>query len=169
MIGTEQRAFTRNKVEAPLQFKMPETEELAVTRLLNFCQGGIYFESHLPLVPDYETTIVMPDLLSKSPTSSTYACYSVRIRWCNKLKKLRDRKFGIGAQLLNKVEDDVVKAKSLESNSTCDLCDQSIIGGSVCRIEGAVCLCLPCYKHLEGLPEGPARQSILKYINRSVL
>ena len=168
MIVTEQRAFTRYKVEATLQFTMPETEKLAVTRLLNFCQGGIYFESYLPLVPDYETTIVMPDLFTNSPTSSTYACYSARIRWCSEIKELRNRKFGIGAQLFDKVED-VIKAKSLESNSTCDLCDQLIIEWSVCRIEGNVCLCLPCYKHLEGLPDGPARESIIKYINRSVL
>jgi hypothetical protein len=168
MIGTEQRAFTRNAVEVSLQFKIPETEELAVTRLLNFSQGGIYFESYLPLVPDYVTTIVMPDLLAKSPAPDTYAGYRVRIRWCNELKKLRDLKYGIGAQLLEKTEE-LTKAKSLESNSACDLCDQLIEGGSICRIEGSGCLCLPCYKHLEGIPEGPARESILSFINRSVI
>jgi len=168
MISTEQRAFTRNEVEVPLQYTVPETKELAVTRLLNFCQGGIYFESHLPLVPDCETTILMPDLLAKSPPPNTYAGYRVRIRWCNELKNLRDLKYGIGAQLLDKIED-LTKAKSLESNSTCDLCDGLIEGASICRLKGTGCLCLPCYKHLEGLPEGPARESILRYINRSIL
>ena len=168
MVSIEQRAFTRNKVDVPLQYTVPKTKELAVTRLLNFCQGGIYFESHLPLAPDCETTIVIPDIFAKSPDLDTHVSYNVRIRWCKEYEEPRDSVFGIGAQLLDKIEY-ITKAKSLESNSTCDLCDQLIVGESVCRLEGAVCLCLPCYKHLEELPEGPARESVLRYINRSVL
>ena len=168
MISAEQRAFTRNEVEVPLQFKRPETEELAVARLFNFSQVGIYIESHLPLVPGYETTIVMPDLLAKSPAPNTYAGYRVRIRWCNELKKLRDLRYGIGAKLLKKTEELMI-TKSLESNSICDLCDRLIEGGSICRIKGSVCLCLPCYKHLERSPAGPVRESILRFINRNVI
>ncbi len=168
MASAEQRAFTRNEVEVSLQFKTPETEELAVTRLLNFCQGGIYFESHLPLVPGYEKTIVMPDLLAKSPDPDTYAGYRVRIRWCDELKKLRDLRYGIGAKLLKKIEAPT-KTKSLESTSICDLCDRLIEGRSVCRIKGSGCLCLPCYKHLERSPAGPARESNLKFIDRTVI
>ena len=168
MIYKEKRAFTRKEVIVPLQFTLSETQGLAVTRLLNFSQDGICFESHLPLEIDSETTIVMPDLLAKSPTPNSYAGYKMRVRWCNELKKLGDLKFGIGAQFLGKIED-LTKAKSLEVNSTCDLCDRTIEGGSICRIEGDGCICLPCYKHLEGLPEGPARESILRFIDRNII
>lgn len=168
MNSRDQRAFNRIQVEVPLQFTMPITEDLAVTRLLNYCQGGVYFESHQPLAPDDETKIVMPDLLAESPATNTYAGYIVRVRWCNEIKKLPEPKFGIGAQLLEKIEN-LKKAKSLATYSTCDLCDQLIEGESVCRIEGTGCLCLPCYKHLERLPDGPTRKSILRYIERNIL
>jgi hypothetical protein len=168
MISRDQRAFNRIQVEVPLQFTMPKTEELAVTRLLNYCQGGIYFESTQPLAPDDETKIVMPDLLAKTPATNTYAGYRVRVRWCNEIKESPEPKFGIGAQLLDKIEN-LKKAKSLAKNSTCELCDRLIEGESICRIEGTGCLCLPCYKHLEGLPDGPAREVILRYIDRNIL
>jgi hypothetical protein len=40
-----QRTFPRKEVEALLRFKLPETEALSVTRLQNYCNDGVYFES----------------------------------------------------------------------------------------------------------------------------
>ena len=81
MMNSNRRAFTRNQVEAPLQLKIPETEALAVTHLHNYCPGGVYFESHLQMALDDETTVVIPDLLAESPAPGAYASYHVRIRW----------------------------------------------------------------------------------------
>jgi PilZ domain len=167
MVHPTQRAFDRNEVEAPLQFKIPETDALAVTRLYNICQGGIYFESQQPMEPGHETTIVIPDLLAPSPAPDAYAGYRVRIRWCNELKN-HEPTYGIGAQLLAKTEE-LKKTAILEMPFGCELCGRNLRKGSICSVKGTVCLCLPCYKHLEKIPEGSVRESILRFIDGNVI
>ncbi|MGD9072752.1 MAG: hypothetical protein PVI69_13385, partial [Desulfobacterales bacterium] len=83
MVNIEKRSFARNLMEAPLQFKISETESLAATRLYNVGQGGVYFESPWSMVPDHETTIVIPDILAEPSVPGAYAGYRARIRWCN--------------------------------------------------------------------------------------
>jgi PilZ domain len=167
MIHPTQRAFDRNEVEAPLQFKIPETDALAVTRLYNVCQGGVYFESQLPMEPGHETTIVIPDLIAESAAPGVYAGYRVRIRWCNELKK-QEPKYGIGAQFLAKTEE-LKKAAVLKRPLGCELCGRGLGAGCICHNDGTVCLCLTCYKHLEGIPEGSVRESILRFIDGNVI
>jgi hypothetical protein len=168
MVNPDQRAFVRNEVEAPLQFKIPEKEALAVTRLYNVCVGGVYFESHLPMMRDHETTIVIPDLLAGAPAPEALAGYRVRIRWCNELRKQRAIQYGIGAQFLEKTEE-LAEAVAIERHLGCELCGRTLKGGSICRINGTVCLCLPCYKHLEKIPGGSVRESILRFIDGNVI
>jgi hypothetical protein len=169
MMNPNQRAFTRSEVETPLQFAIPETEAFAVTRLHNYCQGGVYFESYLPMAPGYETTVVIPDLLAESPASGAYASYHVRVRWCNDLKGKHAVKYGIGAEFLEKSEELPTVEPIERYHSECDLCDRELEGGSICRIDGTRCLCLPCYKHLEKIPAGPVRESIFRFIDRNVI
>jgi hypothetical protein len=169
MVIHNQRAFTRNEVEAPLRFKLPEREALSVTRLQNYCKGGVYFESHLPLAPGFETTIVIPDLLAESPDPSDFTSYHVRICRCNQLKGKQTVRYGIGAEFLEKCEELPIIASSESYRSECDLCDRELEGQSICRIDGTRCLCLSCYKHLEKIPPGQVRESILRFIDRNVI
>jgi len=165
MANTEQRAFARNQTEAPLQLKIPGKDVFAVNRLYNFCQEGVYFESHHPIEPDKETTIVMPDLLAESPTLTDYVGYRVQIRWCNKLQQKRELKYGVGARLLVKTNDLTKAAALLRQHSGCDFCGQKLMEGSICRINGTACLCLACYEKLEKRSSGPLKNSIWKFID----
>src|SRR5512134_2510980 len=130
MLNT-QRASDRNEVEAPLQFQIPEKGALAVTRLYNFGQGGVYFQSPLPMEPGHETNIVIPDFRVESPTPDIYAGYRVRICWCNELKQ-KELTYGIGAQFLAKTEE-LKRAPALENPLGCELCSRSLQRGSICR------------------------------------
>jgi len=121
------------------------------------------------MVPDYETTIVIPDLFAELPAPDVYAGYHVRIRWCNEIKKQPALKYGIGAQFLEKTEELTKVAALLRHCSECDLCDQRPKGGIICRINDSVCLCLPCYEHLGIIPPGPLRESVLRFIYRNVV
>jgi hypothetical protein len=168
MLTHNQRAFIRNQVEALLRFKIPETEALSVTRLQNYCKGGVYFESHLPMASGYETTIVIPDLLAESPAAGDYVSYQVRVSWCNEIQRKNTVKYGIGAKFLGKCEKPLTTGAIEMNLSECDLCDRELKWESICRIDGTRCLCLPCYKHLEKIPTGPVRDSILRFIDRNI-
>jgi hypothetical protein len=169
MVVSNQRAFNRKKVEAPLQFSIPGTDALAVTRLFNYCPGGLYFESHLPMTPDKETTVVIPDLLAEHPAPGAYAGYYVRIRWCNSIAGQRALAYGIGAAFLER-NAELPAALAIERHtSECDLCDRVMEEGSVCRVDGTRCLCLPCYKHLEKIPSGALRNAVWRFIDRNVI
>ena len=168
MLTQYQRAFTRNQVEAPLWFKIPETEALTVTRLQNYCEDGVYFVSHLPMAYGYEMTIVIPDLLAETPAPGDYASYLVRVRWCNEIKGKSTVKYGIGAKFLEKCEEPPAPGAIETYRSECDLCDREMEGENICRIDGTRCLCLQCYKHLEKIPAGPLRESILRFIDRNI-
>lgn len=152
------RAWIRSEVETSLRYLVSGSRELADACLYNCCPGGIYFESHLPMAPDSETTIVMPDLLAKSPVPDGYAVYRTKIRWCRELEKEQPHKFGIGAQFLEKQEAFVSSASPETFYMECDCCSQSLEEGCTCRIRDGVCLCLPCYRDLQKIPDGPVRQ-----------
>lgn len=168
MGNPNQRAYRRIQVEASLQFRVPETEALAVGRLHNYCTGGVYFESPLPMSTDCETAIVIPDLLAVSPAHNAWAAYKVRIRWCNGLKAEQGFKFGIGAAFLDQCEPMPTAAIVEQCYSVCDLCDRELKGECTCRLDGNRRLCLPCYKHVEKIPAGPLRESILRFIDRNI-
>jgi hypothetical protein len=169
MATHNQRTFARNEVEALLWFKMPEKEALSVTRLKNYCKGGVYFESHLPLARGNETTVVIPDLLAESPAPGDVVGYSVRICWCNELKVKHAVRYGIGAEFMEKIKAWPTSVAVELDRSECDLCDRRVEGESICRIDGTRCLCLSCYKHLEKIPPGPIRESILRFIDRNII
>jgi hypothetical protein len=164
----EHRAFARNQFVAPLQLKMPKMEAIAFTHLYNFCRGGIYFESHLPILPGYETTVAVPDILYEPTAAGAYGAYRVRIRWCSELAK-KSAKYGMGAQVLTKTEE-LTKAVALADHFLdCDLCDQRLEGEGVCYYKDMVCLCIPCCEHLKRFPAGILRESIMRFVYRNVV
>jgi hypothetical protein len=169
MVNIEKRSFMRDQMEAPLQFKIFETEALAATRLYNVSQGGVYFESPWSMVPDYETTIVIPNILTKPSVPGAFAGYRARIRWCNELSQQHPNKYGIGVQFLRQTEELTKTAAFAEYCSECDLCDRRLTGNGICVINGPRCLCIPCHEHLANIPDGPLRASIMRYIDRNVI
>ncbi|MGA9233293.1 MAG: hypothetical protein WBV91_00595 [Desulfobacterales bacterium] len=116
----------------------------------------------------YEMTIVIPDLLAETPAPGDYASYLVRVRWCNEIKGKSTVKYGIGAKFLEKCEEPPAPGAIETYRSECDLCDREMEGENICRIDGTRCLCLQCYKHLEKIPAGPLRESILRFIDRNI-
>jgi hypothetical protein len=169
MKNVEKRTPTRNQLEAPLQFKIPESEALAATRLYNVSQGGVYFISPWSMVPNSETTIVIPDILAEPNVFGVYTGYRARICWCNELPQKHANKYGIGVQFLKQTEELTKVAAIAENCTECDLCDRLLTERGVCVLDGARCLCIPCFEHLKNIPDGPLRVSIMRYIDRNVI
>ena len=164
-----QRLFSRSEIEVSLQFLIPETQNIATARLYNFCQNGVYFQSHVPMESGQETTIVIPDLIAEAPAFDSCSGYRIQVRWCKPLPKLKSPNFGIGSQLLEKTDGFLKSATPERFYLECDLCGRVLNEWCACRISGAVCLCLECYKHLQTDLAGPMHKSVLRFIERNVV
>jgi hypothetical protein len=164
-----QRFFSRSEVELPLQFLIPDTQNIVTARLYNFCQNGVYFQGHLPMEPGQETTIVIPDVIAYAPAIDSCSGYRIQVRWCKQLQKQKSPNFGIGAQLLEKTDGSFKSATPERFYLECDLCGRVLSEWCACRISGAVCLCLSCYKHLQTDLSGHLHTSVLRFIERNVV
>jgi hypothetical protein len=121
------------------------------------------------MVPNDETTIVIPVVLGESLVTGAYDTYRVRICWCKKIKK-QTLKYGMGVQFLAKIEGlmkDADLADHYSQCDLCDLCDQRLEGEGVYYFNDMVYLCLPCYEHLKRYPTGILRESIISFIYRN--
>jgi hypothetical protein len=164
-----QRLFSRSEVEVHLQFLIPETQNIATARLYNFCQNGVHFQSDMSMEPGQETTIVIPDVIAEAPAVDSCSGYRIQVRWCKQLQKQKSPSFGIGAQLLEKTDVFLKTATPERFYVECDLCGRVLNEWCACRISGAVCLCLACYKHLQTALSGSLHKSVLRFIERNVV
>ncbi len=69
--------------------------------VINYSDGGLYFESDALITPGAVIYLGLCDS-PYYPSSTTYECHRVKIRWCKDLYR-SDYKFGYGAQHLDPI------------------------------------------------------------------
>lgn len=168
MAVNEKRSYARQSVDTPLYYSVPQEDRFGVARLLNISPQGVLFESHQPLEPGQDIQLVLPKLPAYALLQNAYAGYQASIRWHAERSRKRRPSYGIGVQLLGKIEE-MERFSILEEPIECDLCCKPFQTGSILRWREAVRLCTGCSDHLASIPEGVIRSSVLRFLDGNVL
>jgi hypothetical protein len=168
MVANEKRSCVRRSVDTPLYFDLPREDRSGVARLLNISPQGVFFESDHPVKPGQDIHLVVPSMPSEALLQSPYAAYQASTCWYAELSHKRRPSYGVGAQLLDKIEE-MKRFSVLEQPIECDLCCKSFQTGSILRWGQTVRLCTSCSDHLAGIPEGVIRSSVLRFLDGNVL
>jgi hypothetical protein len=51
----------------------------------------------------------------------------------------------------------------------CDLCDEKGAADSISIANGMLCLCIPCDGHLETVPAGVVKESLIRFLAGNVV
>ena len=162
------RKCERHQSEAPVQYVYRQPDLYYNSRVLNYCEDGMYFESIQPLELNSQVRIIMPNYSSEASGPEAFQSYLAEIRWCQKIPDEKPSQFGVGVEILEKSYERLTKIEP-QSRQTCDRCDALLTTASVCRINGSICLCPDCFDRLEEIPEGRVKSDIKRILDRNVL
>ncbi len=161
------REFDRDSIFSPLQYEIPGSGQVTIARMYNISRGGAYFETICPLSPEDDIDIVMP-IAPYRPGGGDCTGYLARIRWCSRLGSSRRYRFGIGAAFLK--EKPLTSIPPVFSHPRrCDMCGERLERDAICRIDGALCLCVECSIHIDELPDGTVRECVARFLDGNVL
>ena len=162
------RIFPRSHYEAPIQYVHMQPDRYYNSRMYNFSDGGLYFESLQPLALNSQINIIMPNYSQDASGPEAFQTYLAVIRWCRKISGEKSPQFGVGVEILEKSHARVTNIEK-QKRHTCDLCDKLLLEASVCRIDGSICLCPDCFDRLDEIPEGQVKSGIKRLLDGNVL
>ncbi len=168
MQSPSRRKCERHPTEAPVQYVYQQPDRYYNSRVLNYSEDGMYFESIQPLELHSQVRIIMPNYASDASGPDAFQSYLAEIRWCQKTPDERSPQFGVGVEILEKSHERLTNIAKPVSQ-TCDRCDAVLSTASVCRIDGSICLCSDCFDYLDEIPEGKVKSDIKRILDRNVL
>jgi hypothetical protein len=163
-----QRSHERSAVTIPLQYRIPESDQLSITQLFNISKGGLYFETYRPMESNLKIEVLRTRLPDETHTPGAYVGHEAKIRWCCELQQHRRKRYGVGIQFLRETRVPSCLL-NLEMPYRCDLCDRKISDEIICRTDLMAFLCPPCFKHLDTIPEGTVKKNIIRSLIGNVL
>ena len=168
MITHSRRNFLRKPYEAPIQYLYMQQDRYYNSRMYNFSEGGLYFDSLQPLEPNSKINIIMPNYSPETDGPEAYRSYLAVIRWCQKISEEKSSQFGVGVKILERSHERTTNIEP-QQRQTCDLCDKLLLMASVCRIDGSICVCPDCFDRLDDMPEGNIKSGIKRILDGNVL
>ena len=164
-----QRSHERSVVKIPLQYRIPDSDHLGITQLFNISEGGLYFETYRPMESSLKLEVLRTWLPEGTHTPDAYLGHEARVRWCRELQQHRRQRYGVGIQFLRETRVPSCLLNLEPPPYRCDLCDRKITDEIICRRDLMVFLCPPCFKHLDTMPEGTVKESIIRFLIGNVL
>lgn len=64
---------------------------------------------------------------------------------------------------------DAPAGNTVQRLKACDMCGRETPETSLCRVDGTICLCQSCWRHLEKIPAGIVKDSLLRFLNGNVI
>ena len=101
-INMEKRTFERHFKEASIVCAFFNSNKYCEARMLNYCEGGLYFESAFPFKPGTSIYIRIEEFSRKASHSPLYRGYRTvtlgEVKWCKEVSDSESYKFGIGVR-----------------------------------------------------------------------
>ena len=168
MSAFTKRAYSRDAYEAPIMYANYDTENYYQAKMYNSSAGGMYFESDHSIKPKSDICIKMINYRADKSGPEAYKAYRAKVRWCKKIDKGDNSRYGIGIQYL--VKSHTVYGGNVHgSTSSCDLCGERMRSGEIHETDDFICLCINCFKYLDELPEGKIKESIKEFLTGNVI
>jgi hypothetical protein len=163
------RFHERSVIKIPLAYRTPEPDHFGITRLLNISEGGLYFETYRPMESNLNIEVFRTKLPKENQTPGAFVGHKARILWSSELHQHRRQRYGVGIQFVNEAHVPSYLPNFESSSYRCDLCDQISNDEIIWRKDLYVFLCPPCFKHLDSIPDGTQKESIIRFLIGNVL
>jgi hypothetical protein len=150
MSVTTQRAFTRNKYQAPIHFSYPAADHQHEGEMVDSSIGGMGFVTSLELRPGDGILIHMVDMAPDPYWPEARSDYYAEVRWCRQQAGEPASLYRVGVRFL--VE-------------TCRLCDETMY---LISPEGRQ-VCDQCRDRFCSLSDGTITECIEKFLMGNVL
>ena len=166
MFKTDQRAYPRTALEAPIQYAILDSRQATqfhCARMLNYSTEGICYEIHQPLDTHTEVCVVMHESAPGQSDGGECPSYLTLIQWARPASPPLRHRFSAGARIIDR-NYKLVNAEKEELMRTCDLCGA---WQSICHLTGQhqdLQLCNPCDKYCQSIPEGPPLRSLERFL-----
>ncbi|MFP4032985.1 MAG: PilZ domain-containing protein [Desulfococcaceae bacterium] len=167
----DRRAHKRVSCEVPALLAAEHSESYRESRLRNFSGDGIYFETAEPFLPD---SMVRIRVTGDSPGGNgpeAFQWYLANIRWRQSIEEKDQVLFGFGAKIMQRSN------KSLENVSWASILDRDLRDDRHPRFDRRINSDFVVFcddgddgdDHLAGEPDGPVKQSLIRFLNGNVL
>lgn len=98
----EKRAFERHFQETNIVCALFNTNKYHQAKMLNYCEGGLYFESAFPFKPGTTIYVRIEEFSRKDSHSTLYCGHRTvtlgEVKWCKEISAPESYKFGIGVR-----------------------------------------------------------------------
>ena len=98
----EKRTFERHDLEARIVCAYFNTNKYTQAKLLNYCEGGLCFESDIAFKPNASIYIRIEKLSLKASESSLHDGFRTttigEVKWCKAISVPEFYKFGVGVK-----------------------------------------------------------------------
>jgi hypothetical protein len=168
MIPRSQRLFTRRNCRLPIQYRTTENTAYCDSVMYNCSRTGIYFEACDRVVPDETLHIAIPTYSHALEGIEKYPYYVAKAVWCQQIPDDANPRYGCGSVLLKRSR--YAGGSKLESIChTCDLCQKMIPCVNLSKTDDFIYLCVSCANHLERIPDGSTKRSIMRFLSGNVV
>ena len=167
-MGTHSERAPRTSYEAPIQYFHAQSDHYYNSRMYNFSEGGLYFESLQALEPDSKINIMMPNYSPETAGPEAFQSYLAEIRWCQDRSDQKLSRYGVGVRILEKSHSRFIQTEP-RNRLSCDMCGKRFDAASICLMDGSICLCPHCFQRLDTMPEDHIKSSIKRFLIGNVL
>ena len=167
-MGTHSKRPSRTSYEAPIQYFHSQSDHYYNSRMYNYSEGGLYFESFKALAPDSKINIIMPNYSPDTSGPEAFHSYLAEIRWCQDRSDPKLSRYGVGVRILERSHSRHPHTEP-QKRQFCDLCGKRFDAASICLMDGSICLCPLCFEHLDSMPEDHIKSDIKRLLIGNVL
>ncbi len=162
------RVYKRTAVDVPFQYRISKSSPFRISRLINVSEGGLCFETERPIASNTTIEVLTSKRPDKTHKGDPHLSCRARIRWCRKLERHHRQRYGIGVEFYKAplLLPDLPPPGRIHR---CDFCDEKAAADIICSTHGVLCLCPPCDGHLEAVPAGRVKESLVRFLAGNVV
>jgi len=168
IMSPTQRAHQRIAINTPIQYAPSQSDDFRSSRLLNFSEGGMCFQTVQQLEPLEEVSIIVKNYDPGQFGPQGYRSYLTRVCWIQPLSALKSGRFATGTRIIARSHE-VLTQLTRRDFKNCDLCGLLMTVHQLKSIDAGVHLCEACHQFYLSIPEGSLRQSLKRLLLGNVV
>jgi hypothetical protein len=163
-----QRAHHRIAINTPIQYAPSQSDDFRSSRLLNFSEGGMCFQTAQQLGLLEEVSVIVKNYDPGQFGPQGYRSYLTRVCWIQPISALESVRFATGTRIIARSHE-VLTQLSRRDFKNCDLCGLLMTVQQLKSIDAGVHLCEACHQFYLSIPEGSLRNSLKRLLLGNVV
>ena len=168
MPTTIPRSFARTARQVPIKYALLNSDNFRPTRTYDFSSAGLCYETHEPLKPGTDVSIVMEHYAPGISGPEGFRSHVASIRWTHLVAKNGTERYASGARIITSSHD-LITAENQLPRHYCDLCGATMPINKIEMTNAGAQLCAHCMKHFCSIPSGKIRRCVERFLVGNVI